>query len=118
MLSDYCYPSLVRIHQIFLEVLSGNHLSYAVALNDLYDIENEVKITSSSLVFILPSYFCVPYLVRICQVFLQILSGNHLSYVVAFNDLCHLENKVKVTQFELGLRLALFLLCTKFGEDT
>ena len=33
------------------------------------------------------------------------------------NDLCGLENKVKVTQFELGLRHALVLQCTKFGED-
>ena len=34
------------------------------------------------------------------------------------NDLCDLENKVKVTQFELGLRPAVVFLCTKFGEDT
>ena len=73
---------------------------------------------SSNLVFVLPWCSCVPCLVRILQIFLQILSGNHLSYVVALNDLCDLENEVKVTQFELGLCLALVLLCTKFGEDT
>ena len=36
----------------------------------------------------------------------------------SLNDLCDLGNKVKVTQFKLGLHLALVLLCTKFGEDT
>ena len=34
------------------------------------------------------------------------------------NDLCDLKNKVKVTRFKLGLRFALVLLGTKFGEDT
>ena len=41
----------------------------------------------------------------------------HLSYVVASNDLCDLENKVKVTWFKHGLHLALVLPCVKFGED-
>ena len=50
--------------------------------------------------------------------FLQILSGNHLSYVVALNDLCDLENEVKVTRFELGLHLVLVLQCTNFDEAT
>ena len=50
--------------------------------------------------------------------FLQILSGNHLSHVVDLNDLCDLEKEVKVTQFKLGLCLALVLLCIKFGENT
>ena len=58
----------------------------------------------------------VPNLVRIRQIFLQILSGNHLSSVVASNDLCDLENEVKVTWFEVGLRLALLLQSTKFGD--
>ena len=49
---------------------------------------------------------------------LKILSGNHFSNAVALNDLCDLEIEVKVTQFKLGLHLALVLLCTKFGEDT
>ena len=73
---------------------------------------------SSNLVFDLPSCFCVPTLVSICQIFLKILSGNHLSYAVAFNDLCNLENEVNITRLELGLHLALLLLCTKFDEDT
>ena len=50
--------------------------------------------------------------------FLQILSGNHLSYVVNVNDFSDAENEVKETQFELGLCLALVRLCTIFGEDT
>ena len=51
------------------------------------------------------------------QIFLDILSGNHLSYAVVLNTLCDSEIWVKVTQFELGLLLALVLLCTKFDED-
>ena len=50
--------------------------------------------------------------------FLQIFSENDISYVVDLNDLCDLENDVKVTQFERGLCLALVLLCTTFGEHT
>ena len=98
---------------MFPHTLSGNHLSYVV--DDLCDPENEVKVTQ--LVFASHWCSCVPYLVRICTMFLQILSGNHLSYVGALNDLCDLENEVKVTQFELGLCLFLVLQCTKFGED-
>ena len=45
------------------------------------------------------------------------MSRNHLSDAANMNDLCDLENEVKVTQFKLGLRLALVLLCTTFGED-
>ena len=59
----------------------------------------------------------MPYLVRISHILLQILSENHLSSADTLNDLCDLENEVKVTQFELGLCLALVLLCTIFGED-
>ena len=50
---------------------------------------------------------CVPNLVSIHQIILQVLSGNHLSYPVALNDLSDLDNKVKVTQFKLGLCHAL-----------
>ena len=71
---------------------------------------------SSNLVFVLPWCFWVQNLVRIHQLLPQVLSGNHLSH--ALNDLCDLQNKVKVTQFERGLRHVLELLCTKFGEDT
>ena len=55
---------------------------------------------------------------RISHIVLQILSGNHLSYAITLTNLCDPENKVMVTQFELGLRLALVLLSTKFGEDS
>ena len=98
-------------------MLSINHLSYAVALNDLCDLGNEVKVTWFELHRSLLWCFCVLYLVRIHQIILQILSRNHLSYAVALNDLCDLENEVKITQFKLG-RLAFVLLCTKFGKDT
>ena len=76
------------------------------------------KSPSSNMVFVLHWCSCVPCLVRICQIFLQILSGNHLAYVVALNDLCDPENEVKVTQSELGHCLELVLLCTILGEDT
>ena len=72
----------------------------------------------SKLVFGLPWCSCVPYLVRIRHIFLQLLSRNHLSHAVTLNDLCDLENEVKVTRFKNNLRLAQVLLCTKFGEDT
>ena len=73
---------------------------------------------SLNLVFFLTWCSCVPNLVRIHQVFLEILSDkNHLSHAVALNNLCDLEIQVKVTRFELDLSLALVLLRTKFGED-
>ena len=80
----------------------------------------KIKSRSSGLnwLFILPWCFCAPNLVRIHRVLLQILSGNHLCYAEGLYDLSDLENKVKVTRFELGLCPALVLLCTKFGEDT
>ena len=62
---------------------------------------------SLNLVFALPWCFCVPTLMRIDQRFLQIFSENnlayHLSYVINLNDLCDLQNEVKVTRFEIGL---------------
>ena len=38
-------------------------------------------------------------------------------HVVAWNDLCDLEDEVKFTHFKVGLYLALVLLCTIFVED-
>ena len=72
----------------------------------------EIRLRSQSSIFVsvLLWCLCVPNLVRIHQIFLQIFSGNHLSYPIALNDLSDLENKVKVTQIELGFRLALVLL--------
>ena len=52
-----------------------------------------------------------------CQTFLETLRETRF-HVVALNDLCDLENEVKVTRFELGLLLALVHQCTKFSEDT
>ena len=54
---------------------------------------------------------------KILQIFPQMLSGNHLAYVAILNDLCDLENKVKVTRFELGFCVVMGPLCTKFGES-
>ena len=72
----------------------------------------------SNLVFILPWCSCVPYLVRISQIFLEILCRNHISCRHLEWLLCDLENEVKVTSFKLGLHLAMVLQCTAFGEDT
>ena len=85
---------------MFLQILCGNHLSYAVALNNLCDLENEVKVTcvegGPCLALVLLRTIMVTiyqlFLVTIYQLFLQMLSGNHLSHVVALNDLCELEN--------------------------
>ena len=106
----------MRIHQILLEILSGNHLSYAIPLNVICDLGKEVKVARFDGCG-LPWCSCVLYLVRIHQIFLEILSGNHLSYAVALKCLCNLENEIIVTRFELGLHLVLVLQCTKFGED-
>ena len=80
-------------------------------------LKMRVRSPSLNLVFVLPWCSCILYLVRIHKIFLEILSGSHLSYAVALNGLCDLENEVKVTQLELCLSLALVLLCTIFGED-
>ena len=98
----FCAPNLVRICQLFVQIFSENHFSYAVARNDLCDLENKVKVTQLNLLFVLPWCFCAPNLARIHQIFIQIFSRNHLSHGITLNDLCDLENKVKVTQLESG----------------
>ena len=50
--------------------------------------------------------------------FPQIISENHTAYVAILNNICDLENQVKVTRFELGLCLAMGPMCTKFGESS
>ena len=50
------------------------------------------------------------------KLILQLLNRNY--FQMTLNILCDLQNFVKVIRFELGLRNALMLLCTKFGEDT
>ena len=46
-----CVLNLVRKRQIFLEILSGNDLPYAVALNDICDLASKVKVTQFELGF-------------------------------------------------------------------
>ena len=104
----------MRIHQIFLQILSINHLSYAVALNDLSDLENNVMVTWFKLGLRLNLVLLgTKFGKDTSNISSEILSGNQLSYSVALNDLCDLENKVKCTQFVLGLCHALVLLCIK-----
>ena len=70
-------------------------------LHGLHDFENKVMFTQFNLVFALPWCFCVQNLVKIPGIFPQILRSNHLAYVAILNDVRDLENKVKVTSFEL-----------------
>ena len=76
---------------MFLQILSGNCLSHVVNLNDLCHLENEVKVTKFELGLRLALVLLCTNLVRIDQIFFQILSGNNPSYVVALNDLCDLK---------------------------
>ena len=115
-------PPAAFVHQIswgfvryFLKYWAATTF-HVIALNDLCDLENEVKVTHLNFVFILHWCCCVPKLLRIRQLFLQDIEWK-LAYVVDLNDLCDTENEIKVTQFKLGLCLALILLCTIFGED-
>ena len=73
-------PNLVRIRQLFLEILSENHLSHGVSLNDLCDLEIEVKVTRVKLDLCLALVLICTNLVKIRQIFLEILSENHLAY--------------------------------------
>ena len=88
----------MRICQIVLQISSGNHLSYIVDQNDLFDFENDVKVTQFELGLRLALVILCTKSVWIHQIFLQIMGGNHL------------ENKLKVTWFELDLGLVMVLL--------
>ena len=70
--------ALVPLCTKFSETSSNSSLDikqkpFKMTLNDLV---NKVKVTRFELGFALPWQFCVPNLVRDCQIFLQILSGN------------------------------------------
>ena len=65
---------------LFLQILSRSHLVYAANLNDLCDLEIRSRSSGSNLVFAFFWCFCVSYLVRIHQIFLQILNGNHFKW--------------------------------------
>ena len=96
-----CVPYLVRMSQIFPEILSGNHMPLYLMLS--VTLKFRSRSPSSNFVFFLHWCFCVPNVVRTSKnKFLEILSRNHhayhLSYVVTFNDFCDLENEVKVTR--------------------
>ena len=89
---------------MFLQILSGNHLSYVVNLN-LCDVESKVKVTQFK-----PG-LCLA-LVLLCTILGDDTSNisSDIEQKPSFicqrlNDLCHLENEVKVTRFELGLAL-------------
>ena len=87
-----------------------------MTLNDLRDLENEIKVTR----FYLGLHLA---LVPLCTKFSETLSNissdiKPKPFQITLNDLHNLENKVQVTRFELGLCLALAVLYTKFGESS
>ena len=49
----FCVQKFVKIHKIFPQLLSGNHLAYVAILNDLCDLKNKVKVTRFELGFCL-----------------------------------------------------------------
>ena len=75
-------------------------------LNDLRDLENEVKVMRFYLGLCL-------ILIPLCAKFKE--TSSNISPVL--NDLSDLEKKAKVLRFNPGNRLALLPLCTTFGED-
>ena len=89
-----------------------------MTLNDLRDLENEVKVTMFY-IYIGLRLSMVP----MCTKFSENLSNrssdiNHKPYQMILNDLNNLENKVMVTKFEPGLCFAMGPLYTKFGEKS
>ena len=85
-------------------------------LNDLRDLENEIKVLRFYLGLCL-------ILVPLCTTFSETSPNissdiKRESFQINLNDHCDLEKKDKVMRFNLGLCLALVPLCTKFGEDT
>ena len=83
-------------------------------INDLCDLENKVKVMRFELCLWLPWDLSVPILMRGRQIFLHILSRNHLKWIL--NALRGLEKEVRVTRFNLGSPLTVVPLCTKFSK--
>ena len=86
-----------------------------MTLNDLRDLENEVKVMRFYLVLCLT-------LVPLCTKFSETLSNSSSDIKwkpsqMTLNDLRNLENKVKVTRFELGLCFILGHFCNKSGKS-
>ena len=86
-----------------------------MTLNDIRDLENEVKVTR----FYTGLRFA---LVPLCTKFSETSSNISLDikqkpFQMTVNDFSNHENKVKVKRFEHGLCLALAVLCTKFCES-
>ena len=79
----WCFPvlNLGRMHQLFLQILRRKHLSYAITRSMTFvTLTIRTRLPSSNLVFALCWCFCAPNLVRVHQIVLQILSGNHFKW--------------------------------------
>ena len=106
--------ALVLLYTKFGEDKSNNSWDIAQKpyfIGSIWIISVTLKMRSmspdSNSVFILPWCFIVPNLVKIGHIFLEILRESYLSYAVALNGLCDLQNELKVTWFELGPHFAL-----------
>ena len=86
-------------------------------LNGLRDLETKVKFSRMILVSTLPWFFCVQTFVKIRQIFPQILSGNHLAYVVILNDLVTLKVRSRPQDSNLVFALPWGLCVPKFCES-
>ena len=75
-----CVPNFVRIHQIFLQIFSETIFHIPSPWNTSVPSTIRSRSPGSSWVSALPWCLCVQYLVRIHQIILKVLSGNHLPY--------------------------------------
>ena len=86
-----------------------------MTLNDLCDLENEVKVVRFHLILHLA---LVPLGAKFSEFASNISSDiKRKPFLINLNDLGDLEHKVKVTRFFLGLCPILVPLCTKFSES-
>ena len=83
-----------------------NHLPYSIVLNDVCDIENNSMSSGLNLVFCLALVLQgTKFTEDTLNISSDIEQKPYISCGVALNDLCDLENKIKVTWYELALVL-------------
>ena len=72
-----CVPNLLRLHQICLQILSGNHFKLTSMTFLTLKIRSRSRV--SKLVFALLWGLCVPNFVILHQIFLKMISRNHFN---------------------------------------
>ena len=75
-----CVPNLVRIRQRFFRYWAETIFHMLSTWMTFVILKLRSRSHGSKIIFVLPWCFCVPNLVKIRQIFLEILSGNHLAY--------------------------------------